>query len=456
MSTSTPSTPATGGSGTTHTHGIGAHRRHGQPGNTGNTSDPFASLLALLNATGDASSVGADPMAAGPGTGSKGTREDRSNDDADKAAQNPLAALMAWSGTTPASGNATVQTAVAANANRSAAGTATADGATAFPGHPLQARRDAQPALLMPETGPLSATQAATAPADTPAVTPGAPGIDMPPAERGAATSALPATRITAWRSTTTLAHAGGACATGPGHAAGPRAGEPSPTTGRAAEQAMAAQAGAFSPTGNEEAPTPRAEADPLLVGARGAAGEPATAGAAGTAGDGTGQMAGGQTGDGGSPQQDAPRHAQDAGQAPDSADRDDNGAADWTSPHVRHANVRVGDPGDNPIDIQLSVDGQAVQVSFQTDDAQARDSLARDASAALGELLQRSGMELDNVSVGGQSLPSQQQSGDQAQGQRAPRTPAAARAPDEATPAPAGDRPPRPAGGDRPLDLFV
>mgnify|MGYP001757310121 CR=1 FL=1 len=209
--------------------------------------------------------------------------------------------------------------------------------------------------------------------------------------------------------------------------------------------------------TATDDPAAPRGDTGIGPVADRHLPGDLPAAGAPGAGGDGAGQMAGGQTGDGSTPQPHDARHpAHDAGQPPGSADSDDSGVADWTSPHVRHANVRVGEAGENPIDIQLSVDGQAVQVSFQTDDAQARDSLARDASAALGELLQRSGMELGSVSVGGQSGTSQQQSGDLATPQQTPKAPAQARAQADAGPAPAAARPARRPGGERPLDLFV
>ena len=69
-------------------------------------------------------------------------------------------------------------------------------------------------------------------------------------------------------------------------------------------------------------------------------------------------------------------------------ADADDNASGGWGAQHLRHASVRLGEPGEQAIDIQLSMAGQEVRVEFRTDDAQTRASLAQDGGAALGELL--------------------------------------------------------------------
>jgi flagellar hook-length control protein FliK len=74
-----------------------------------------------------------------------------------------------------------------------------------------------------------------------------------------------------------------------------------------------------------------------------------------------------------------------------------------WGTQHLRHASLRVGGEGTEAIDIQLSVKGQEVQVAFQTDSAEARASLRESAGESLGDLLQRSGIQLGGVSVGGQ-----------------------------------------------------
>lgn len=132
-----------------------------------------------------------------------------------------------------------------------------------------------------------------------------------------------------------------------------------------------------------------------------------------------------------------------------------------WSAQQLRQASLRVNAGEDSSIDIQLSLKGQEVQVSFRSDDAQTRASLAQD-SALLDAQLQRSGMTLGGVSVGAQT--SDGQAPGQGSGQPSPQaTPgadlrsarrgeAAARvATPLATPQPA----PR-ADGSRPLDLFV
>jgi flagellar hook-length control protein FliK len=70
----------------------------------------------------------------------------------------------------------------------------------------------------------------------------------------------------------------------------------------------------------------------------------------------------------------------------------------------LRHANVRVGEGTDEAIDIRLSLEGDAVKVNFRTDNAEVRAGLQHNANGSLSDLLQRSGLQLDGVSVGGQS----------------------------------------------------
>lgn len=75
-----------------------------------------------------------------------------------------------------------------------------------------------------------------------------------------------------------------------------------------------------------------------------------------------------------------------------------------WGTQHLRHASLRVGgEAGEQAIDIQLSMKGQEVQVEFKTDNAEARASLREHAGESLGDLLNKSGMQLGGVSVGAQ-----------------------------------------------------
>lgn len=76
-----------------------------------------------------------------------------------------------------------------------------------------------------------------------------------------------------------------------------------------------------------------------------------------------------------------------------------------WGTQHLRHASLSVGgEAGEQAIDIQLSMQGQEVQVEFKTDNAEARASLRENAGESLADLLGKSGMQLGGVSVGAQS----------------------------------------------------
>jgi flagellar hook-length control protein FliK len=125
-----------------------------------------------------------------------------------------------------------------------------------------------------------------------------------------------------------------------------------------------------------------------------------------------------------------------------------------WGTQHLRHASLRVGGEGSaDAIDIQLSVKGQEVQVAFQTDSAEARASLRENAGQSLGDLLQRSGIQLGGVSVGGQG----QAQGDGSQHSRAAglSTEALGRTHAAADSASRPASPPR-SDGSRPLDVFA
>jgi flagellar hook-length control protein FliK len=124
-----------------------------------------------------------------------------------------------------------------------------------------------------------------------------------------------------------------------------------------------------------------------------------------------------------------------------------------WGTQHMRHASLRVGGEGSEAIDIQLSVKGQEVQVAFQTDSAEARASLRENAGQSLGDLLQRSGIQLGGVSVGGQGQAqgggSQQPRAGGLSTEALGRTHAAAEPTSRPAPQPRSD-------GSRPLDVFA
>lgn len=143
---------------------------------------------------------------------------------------------------------------------------------------------------------------------------------------------------------------------------------------------------------------------------------------------------------------------ASEATLAPDaSAEPQAETVSHWSTQNLRHASLRVGQPGEDAIDIQLSLSGQEVRVDFRTDSAEARASLQHSANASLGDLLQGSGIQLGGVSVGSQGQPSQRDASVAAAEQASQR---AARPP--ATPE-AALAPLRPlSDGSRPLDVFA
>lgn len=122
----------------------------------------------------------------------------------------------------------------------------------------------------------------------------------------------------------------------------------------------------------------------------------------------------------------------------------------------LRHASLRVGEGSAEAIDVQLKISGQEVRVDFRTDNAETRQGLQQSASPALGDLLERSGMQLGSVSVGGQSLTSGggQSSGSGGDAERR-HTAQASRTGGTTGAAPAAPTRPR-TDGSRPLDVFA
>jgi flagellar hook-length control protein FliK len=137
--------------------------------------------------------------------------------------------------------------------------------------------------------------------------------------------------------------------------------------------------------------------------------------------------------------------------------DGDEQTISHWGTQNLRHASLRVGQEGQDAIDIQLSVKGQEVQVDFRTDDANARQTLENSADGTLADLLQRSGIQLAGVSVGAHTASGgeQRHAGPGESGGARPAR-SGDRVSGEAT-APVAPRPaPLRADGSRPLDLFV
>lgn len=175
-------------------------------------------------------------------------------------------------------------------------------------------------------------------------------------------------------------------------------------------------------------------------------------AAAPGTVVAGTGDAGGlGSSGDGQGAQSQASPDQGD-GQNPATAGEEPTEIGHWGTGALRHASLRVGEDAATAIDIQLKVQGQQVDVNFTTDNPEARDALREQASAALGELLQQSGLGLGGVSVGthGQS---RDPSREQAQGSSTVQLGQARRNGQEAE----GNVPARPrTDGSRPLDVFA
>ena len=175
--------------------------------------------------------------------------------------------------------------------------------------------------------------------------------------------------------------------------------------------------------------------------------------GVAGLVGAGSSGDAGGSNGEHATDTQTSdgqPQHHTEAG-----AETEGPTVSHWGTQHLRHASLRVGEGSADAIDIQLQVQGQEVQVAFQTDNAEARAQLRDNAGASLADLMQRSGIQLGNVSVGSQG---QQPGGDgQPRSDAGPRMASLGRAGAAAEPAsrPLPQQPLR-SDGSRPLDVFA
>ena len=131
-----------------------------------------------------------------------------------------------------------------------------------------------------------------------------------------------------------------------------------------------------------------------------------------------------------------------------------------WNAAGLRQASLRVGEAGEDAIDIRLSMNGQELDVAFRTDSADTRAELRQNAGESLSDMLQRSGIRLGDVSVGAQNG---QQPGGGQQAQTPPRNAASGDATGDAGTAAGAETPPastasaRPrSDGSRPLDLFV
>ncbi|MDR7094321.1 flagellar hook-length control protein FliK [Hydrogenophaga laconesensis] len=354
----------------------GQNTRNEKPADT----DLFASLLSLVS---DAHAALASPSAEGEAT-------DAPQDDEpiDGTAQNPLAALLAWS--TPS-----LQSASAAS------GTATA--AAPAPTTPVVAEGTAREkglditgmARVDEPAAPSTTAQARAAVASRPAFSPLNPNTG------------------TVANTTAALQRAPDGTATTPAMVW--QRGAVSSTDALQQQQsAQFAQARATVALNERLGLTAVAEPGATPAGPRefapaGLSGPGATATNSPTQDGGltaaTGTSAGDSSGGDASSSQTSADQGQGDGRhhAEAGAEAEGPTVSHWGTQHLRHASLRVGEGGADAIDIQLAVKGQEVQVAFQTDNAEARASLRESAGDALADLMQRSGIQLGSVSVGSQ-----------------------------------------------------
>lgn len=446
---STP--PATSASNPAHTATARAQGHAVRSGATQGGSDLFSSLLALLSATHDAATLGAtdgENSSEAPGEGlALG---------ANAADHNPLAGLLGWPGATPqatAPPGIEGMPASATPTGRQQANPSGSNSQAELPGSKPEAATLAGRATVQADTtaqGPtlqgMTLLEAPVAPdaSTLAALGRAATGETMvKPKAFGSEAAARPA----AWRSTVgTATHV----------AAQPLQHGQTAVSERmhSVHQALVAQTRSTVALDERFGLTQTSEAPLAAPGA--------------TASTGAGSATGGQPqgGDAGSP------GAAPDNQSPDAvAERNEQPGSDtafaanvpeaeevveaaWGAPTLRHASLRVGEAGEDAIEIQLALSGQELNVEFRTDNSEARASLAQDASQSLADLLERSGIQLGNVSVGAQS----QQQGEPGRSPQSasnhPRGRAAASNDGAPATAPVEQRPR--SDGSRPLDLFV
>ena len=348
--------------------------------------DIFANLLSLLAST----QVLPEAVTTGTPPGAPLADNPTSDQDAPEASDNPLTALMGWG--LPGTPNAAPGT---------TGGTASADNNIGLPGAAWSAQRAATAANTDPtaktegqfdisgmtpvEPTPLEAAPKGAVALPANAVRPGSTYVPTARAlDATTSSTASPPWRHASLASTETLALQQAA---NPSHvrstvALNERFGV-APGVPLAATEVRETGAEAFNLPGSGAA-SRTADATSALPGVQ--------AGDSATGSDNTGS--------------DARAFDQTEGQA-DNPFADANAAEEptvthWGTQHLRHASLRVGgEAGEQAIDIQLSMQGQEVQVEFKTDSAEVRASLREHAGESLGDLLGKSGIQLGGVSVG-------------------------------------------------------
>lgn len=458
MSTTTPSSAAPTGP----AHAAQANARSGAPGQrkTGHqdSADLFASMLSLLSATNDVPAL-PQPGDAPPALSTDPAAALQTPPTATPAGDATLAAMMQWAGLPQAgptgrgAATATDTPAVAATDPRADALTARTAPTTSGPTDPML---QGMQVLERPEAPDAQTLAALSPPAAEPTAGPAetaATSADARPLPQASASPAHPSS-VGRGQPPLTATHALQQSHHDATQVDRLQVRVQSDTT--VALRSTVALDGRFSgtPAADTPAATLPGDTPAMLAAAVGAA--TGVGSASGT--DLSGQP-GGETDSG-------PQTSASDLKSADDSDSEGQADEDWTqaqdsldafaAPTLRQASLRVGEAGEDAIDIRLSLTGQELDLGFRTDSAEARAALVRHAESGLSELLQRGGIQLGDVSVGSQSG---QSSGSNAQ-QAQPRSPTGpsigtpgASADTEAAPI-AALRPRR--DGNRPLDLFV
>lgn len=442
----------------------GAGKPAREASGTATGADLFSNLLSLLSATFEPGAEALSDAATGTDTTATTASDAQPEPDA-----NPLAALLTWPGPGSALAPTPPSGALAAQAMGGAAGKPFPSADTPAADPALQgmtlldtpAEPDAQTlAALTRGTAGDPGAEAATA------LEPAAPAEPaQAPGKAAPALGQVPTTRSLQWRSAGAMAqHAAAAPSTTVSahqqHSAAVSVdGAPGQTTASlTAMHSTVALHDRMGRTSTTEAPAlaaAGASAGPFALGAAGGASAQTDAGASGGGGAQPGALA--ESGEA--------ELATDESWAESAQEAALNGETDteaevvghWGTQNLRHASLRVGEGGEDAIDIQLSMSGQEVQVDFRTDSAEARASLTQNAGESLAELLQRGGIQLGGVSVGGGQGQASGGPGGQRPAEAGVRPARAGGAAGGVDSAPAAPTAPRPrADGSQPLDLFV
>lgn len=422
-----------------------------KPGGPETAADQFANLLSLLSAS-------SDPLPLAEGMPADLVQDTAETPTADSG-EAQLEAMMAWaalpSNGAPATGTPGAATSGADPASRALPGTATDTGAATPAATTGEAPADTLQGLqVLDQPEALDEQTLAQLQAPNGADPAAAPANGAPPAAVAPAIARTGAWRSTAqmagtsalqqWHHTQTQVHSASAAE---------RAAVRMDVGPALSLRSTIALDQRYAQAGSDEAPVDTPLAAAPLQGA-----VPTAQGAHPAGHSGTGGEAGAEGGDASDAREGLRSEVRDEAYEEALAEADaqaEERLDSFASPHLRQASLRIGEAGENAIDVRLSLTGQELDLSFRTDSAEARAELRQNAEGTLADLLQRGGIQLGDVSVSDQRGQ---------QGQEGPATPVArpgapsGRAETAAAPAgPAVPVAPRPrSDGSRPLDLFV